>query len=243
MMNASETGGHNIPIDESKSKSLNPMMDNGTTAPSMQFDEIPDECPICHRGIDSRIPYVYVENYASTTSQLIFQCPRRDCLHFFIGYYEGSAQSREFFFSHVAPINPIKYDFSEVIATISPQFIDIYNEASYAEKMQLTNICGVGYRKALEFLIKDYAISLAADENQIEEIKSNRLSDVITNYINNQTLQDTAKRASWLGNDETHYVRKWVDKDLEDLKTLIKLTVRWIEMVELAREFKNQMPN
>jgi hypothetical protein len=45
-----------------------------------------------------------------------------------------------------------------------------------------------------------------------------------------------ASRAAWLGNDETHYLRTWEDKDLTDLKKLIELTVQWIEIEELARD-------
>ncbi len=49
-------------------------------------------------------------------------------------------------------------------------------------------------------------------------------------------LREIAKRAAWLGNDETHYVRKWEGKDLEDLKRLISLTIHWIEMEKLTAD-------
>jgi hypothetical protein len=45
-----------------------------------------------------------------------------------------------------------------------------------------------------------------------------------------------------LGNDETHYVRKWEDKDLTDLKTVIELTLHWIEMAEMTDSVMNDMP-
>ncbi len=48
-------------------------------------------------------------------------------------------------------------------------------------------------------------------------------------YVDNENIKQRAKRAVWLGNDETHYVRTWIDKDIKDLKLLIKLTVGWIE--------------
>src|SRR5687767_3154472 len=50
-----------------------------------------------------------------------------------------------------------------------------------------------------------------------------------------------AKRATWLGNDATHYYRKWEDKDIHDLKNLIELTVLWIESVELTRQHEEDM--
>jgi hypothetical protein len=50
-----------------------------------------------------------------------------------------------------------------------------------------------------------------------------------------------AERATWLGNDETHYVRKWEDKDINDLKILIKVTLHWIEMELLTEQYKTEM--
>lgn len=52
-----------------------------------------------------------------------------------------------------------------------------------------------------------------------------------------------AERASWLGNDETHYIRIWEDQSLSDLKKLIELTLHWIEMEELSKSFETKMPN
>ena len=42
----------------------------------------------------------------------------------------------------------------------------------------------------------------------------------------NQRLCAPGRR---LGNDETHYSRKWVDMDINDLKILIRLTVTWMK--------------
>lgn len=44
-------------------------------------------------------------------------------------------------------------------------------------------------------------------------------------------------RAVWLGNDETHYVRKWEEKDVNDLKLLVRLTVNWIDNVLLTKKY------
>lgn len=95
--------------------------------------------------------------------------------------------------------------------------------------MNLNQICGVGYRKALEFLIKDYLISKESDAQTIENIKSKFLNNCIQDNVQNENIKNVAKRAVWLGNDETHYIRVWADKDVNNLKQLIDLTVRWIE--------------
>ncbi|MGH9690457.1 MAG: hypothetical protein ACRD4C_05105 [Candidatus Acidiferrales bacterium] len=61
-------------------------------------------------------------------------------------------------------------------------------------------------------------------------------------YVKNEKVKAIAARAVWLGNDETHYTRKWEDKDLEDLKNLIQLTVHWIEMEKMTASVLKEMP-
>jgi hypothetical protein len=105
--------------------------------------------------------------------------------------------------------------------------------------MGLTEICGIGYRKALEFLIKDYLISNLPDEE--EHIKKKLLGKCINDYVENPNIKEMAKRAVWLGNDETHYIRRWENKDINDLKILIDITVHWIEMEVLTNKYKDDM--
>lgn len=152
-------------------------------------------------------------------------CPNQTCnKHFII------AQDREGKFVKVVPnATPHNKDFSEMINSISSEFAKIYNQAYHAEQMELDQICGVGYRKALEFLIKDYLISKESDKQKIENIKKKFLNNCIQDDVQNENIKEVAKRAVWLGNDETHYVRIWADKDVQNLKQLIELTVRWIE--------------
>lgn len=51
-----------------------------------------------------------------------------------------------------------------------------------------------------------------------------------------------ASRAVWLGNDETHYTRKWEDKDINDLKSIIELTLHWIESEIRTQKLLEDMP-
>ena len=52
---------------------------------------------------------------------------------------------------------------------------------------------------------------------------------VIKDYIDDQVLQQLAQATAWIGNDETHYIRKHTDKDLQDLKNFLKATIRFLE--------------
>lgn len=74
-------------------------------------------------------------------------------------------------------------------------------------------------------------------------IQGTFLGKVIEDYVTDSNIKDVAKRAVWLGNDEVHYMRKWVDKDLFDLKQLIDLVVYWIESSIITENLKKDMPD
>jgi hypothetical protein len=153
------------------------------------------------------------------------------------GYLAGGTAFESYGFQ---PFEPFEPEFSESLTIISPMFCAIANEANNAEQQEWKLIAGPGYRKALEFLVKDYLCRLRP--NDIEKIKSMQLAACIANYVDDSRIKATAARAAWLGNDETHYVRKWEDKDLDDLKKLIQLTCHWIEMQELTESVIRDMP-
>lgn len=176
------------------------------------------ECPFCHSKI--------IPNYICLDSIYMFcGCPNSGCRSHFV-----ISKNRDGEYVNVLPnAVPGKKIFSDIINSISPLFVSIYNQAYHAEQVKLDQICGVGYRKALEFLIKDYLISRETDELTIDNIKRKFLNNCIQENVQNDNIKNVAERAVWLGNDETHYIRKWADKDVNNLKQLIDLTVRWIE--------------
>ena len=145
-----------------------------------------------------------------------------------------------YLYSYSVPLNPPKHQFAESIEKLSPSFCAIANEAMNAEHRGWKLIAGPGFRKALEFLVKDYLCRLHPAES--EKIKGMALAACIENYVDHGRIKAMAARAAWLGNDETHYVRKWEDKDLNDLKIVIDLTLHWIEMAEMTDSVMNDMP-
>ena len=66
--------------------------------------------------------------------------------------------------------------------------------------------------------------------------------DCIEQYVDDSRIKECAKKAAWLSDGETHYYRKWGDKDLNDLKVMIDLTVNWIESESLAKKIIEEIP-
>lgn len=211
-----------------------------TNAGDLAVDTLPGNCPVCLKRIQ---PLDFSLGYISGNwIDKVFQCPAHDCLRLFIArYIAGHTPSgRVFTLSGLIPATITKSEHSDTIKTVSPDFVTIFGEAEVAEKHGLKMICGPGYRKALEFLIKDYVIG--SHKDKAEDIKKLNLAKCITDYVSDGKVKQVAQRAVWLGNDETHYERKWEDKDLSDLKTLIRLTLHWIEMDELTAKALKDMP-
>lgn len=126
--------------------------------------------------------------------------------------------------------------FSELIQAISPGFCAIYAEAAAAESGELTQICGLGYGKALEFLVKDYA--KRENPSKHLDIEQSSLGYCIKAFVKDPSIRDSAELAAWLRNDEAHYLRKYATKDVRDLRALIALTIKLIENSDLGRQME-----
>lgn len=205
------------------------------------LNEIVNKCPVCHHII-AAIGVLDYELDNALERRLIYYCPNQDCQELFIVYYRRESRNYTYEKYKVEPINIESMLFDKIVVEFSTDFIEIYNQSYKAEQLGLMQICGIGYRKALEFLIKDYLIKQVKAQN-IDEIKKMFIGKCIDQYIQDDNIKQIAKRAIWLGNDETHYERRWLDKDINDLKELINITIYWITMTEKTKAVLQSMPN
>lgn len=214
------------------------------TASYIEIIGLPDECPICKRSAELKYIQGYVHTHKADKQeclQIVVQCPRNQCRRYSLAYYSCIGTSlKKFRLEYIQPKFTEIKDFPESIKAISPDFIEIYNEARRAEDMKLSRIDGGAYRKALEFLIKDYLIANHPAEE--DSIKKEFLGSSISKRIKDDRIKSVSQRAVWLGNDETHYVRTWEGKDVTDLKNLIDLAVYWIDSEDLTKRIEIDMP-
>ena len=200
------------------------------------YDE-PTVCPLCKYALKpqelSFTPYKNDENEW-------FLCATYLCKHcyqaFLTLYRRANHEASTNYLAEPVYTGPTKFKeetFDTALSELSPQFVKIYNQALAAESSGLSEISGIGYRKALEFLVKDYLIHENPDD--AETVKRMELGNCIANKVSNARLKAVASRSAWLGNDQTHYVQRFADRDIEDMKSFIRATVYWISM-ELITE-------
>lgn len=183
-------------------------------------------CPYCHR------PVVTFNTLQSWNRYESFWIARSECpgckkkVNFFLfvrGNFVDPEKAREATDIYMDPDPALDITYDERINEVSPNFKIIYHQTVLAEKQGLDTIVGIGYRKAIEFLLKDWIIR--ENPNERDKVAKMGLAECIKKYIPNSDLMKVIQRAVWLGNDETHYERIWKDKDISDLKSLIKVAL------------------
>jgi hypothetical protein len=188
-------------------------------------------CPTCERSlVNGNL------QFSAIYHQEIFQA-RTKCLgcdkeaHLFIVNWEPTNdldnENARIFIDPSPKVNfslPTGIDFE----SIAPGFTKIYRQVAGAESSGFDELVGMGYRKALEFLIKEFLIGQRPDDEG--KIRKMTLGQCIENCVDNPNLKAVATGVNWLANDETHFERRTDSGDIDDLKALMDATLYWISM-------------
>lgn len=212
--------------------------------------EEPTVCPMCHHAL---VPqplqgyFVKQENKFVGYDEIfgvyiLFLCPR--CRRVFLVEYTACfhpGDSTKLSTSQICGIYPRVADsaaFHQSVNELSPMFVITYNQSEAAEAQQLTEVAGCGYRKALEYLVKDYLSHKFPQEG--EDIKVEFLG-VSIKRIEDNRIKTLVERATWIGNDATHYVKKHENLDIQDMKKFINAMLHYI-ISELSFEDALEIP-
>lgn len=201
----------------------------------------PNDCPLCHYAIKPirlsahlfehnghrYIAAMYLCNHCFQSFMTFSECTGED-----VRLYNLSAMDSRLLYA--GPRCYEKKQFDPQINILSPEFSIIYNQALQAETSGLDRIAGIGYRKAIEFLVKDFCIHLHPEAD--EQIKSKLLGRCIQDYVDDARIKTLAEKAVWIGNDETHYIRKHQDRDITDMKRFIDAMVHFVSMVLITED-------
>ena len=209
---------------------------------------MPTECPCCHKTMASDLtPIIAVNNLlpsdaikddeedfkarSECTVTSIYRCT--SCNSLFTLWSRHKLETSEHRktewtceIQNLYPFNTHVTVFSEEINELSPEFVSIYNQSELAEAQTLDELCGMGYRRALEFLVDAYIRKIHPDESIAPNLE---LSKKINDYIYNSKIKTLAEKSAWLGNDATHIVNKHPDRDVTDMKKFIKAITTMID--------------
>ena len=112
------------------------------------------------------------------------------------------------------PILQENTDYAEAFA-MSPAFEEIHKQAMQAYQMGLGRLSVIGFRTALEVLMKDFVISEMKEDEKI--VSAMNLNNMIQQYFKSLEEKDYARAVQALGNDCTHYISKHPDYSSKDV--------------------------
>src|SRR5665213_999802 len=141
------------------------VIDHSGTVTSTTIDRFPDECPFCH-GREKQAPQnrtlLAVTNARGEYELfLAMRCLLESCGRTYFGVYRkaGSTSAADYTLAEFMPPTPLRIRREKAVENISRDFYEIYDQASVADEYGLSLIAGAGYRKAIEYLVKDYVVS------------------------------------------------------------------------------------
>jgi len=192
--------------------------------------DIPIRCPYCSAYVEPHIEEVRSLNYNGKILETItfkVNC----CSKLFFANYEFDTSLKK---TTLLTVNPPAQPepLPDEIVKMSPRFAELYKQAHFAEQQNYYELAGSGYRNALEVLVKDFAIK---ELNKPEhEVAKKKLYDAIGDYVPSVAVT-AADVVRVLGNDYTHYERKYDDIDFEVLKKYLRIFINAIENELLIR--------
>lgn len=200
-------------------------------------------CPHCSTFVETN--FVTSESYNIEGDYVeTHQCPSCKKIIFADVHHELSYDSEPYIMQIYPPKKNVRI-FSDKINNLSSDFVKIYNQTEEAEAYGLNLLVGSGYRKSLEYLIKDFAIYLLPDKKD-QIVNENRLSNIICNLIPNnihfEDIKAFANRVWWLGSDEIHYYQKYDVEQLDHLKDCLNIAVNEIDYYLTKEELKTKIP-
>lgn len=185
---------------------------------------------------------VYDDGPTEITVGVPLSCP--SCHGAYIAEYFGAQYTMmdedddSLEFVGTVPAAEPQVEVSDALTKISPRFAQVYDEAVTAANTGLEELSGAGYRRALEFLVKDYLISLHPEKR--DEYVEMSLGACIRKHIDDPDIKGLAKEAAAIGNDYVHF-EKYKKRDVQELRGLINLVRDWIELQEGIRDQRERM--
>ena len=206
--------------------------------------EIESTCPICHKaGKPEYANGCLIRSFNEKEKPLLFTvwyCT--NCKQYYVSLYhmKSSLKNVEKDVRYPYPKEIEEGLIPQDVKDKYPDFSKIFSEASKCEKQGLFTIAGTGYRKALEFLVKDY---LQKEQNLTKEAIGECRLEKCCQKIEFEPIQKLANAATWLGNDETHYVVKHPEYDIDQMKSFLYALISSIHNkyeLEKAEELLNK---
>lgn len=194
--------------------------------------EIPGQCPFCARFITPTLRdtnYFLSDDRYKSSMMAYWSC--NGCAQVFAVRYNLVGTWIDVMKCNIDSLCPPLLSLTAVderIQQVSSRFVDLLRQAETAKANGLTDIAGMGFRKALECLLKDALVFLGRKTH--DEVCRMSLANAVASFSDNPRLKKASDNARVLGNEYTHYETRYEGYDLDTLQKLISVALHWLTM-------------
>lgn len=188
----------------------------------LEYD-VENQCPFCGK-FNSPKRILDMFNYTDNLKVVVLVFETTCCHKEFLSLYLIEESTTKLIATYPTGSPDV---FPQTIQDLSPSFVKIHTQAKTAENNGHFELASTGYRNSLEFLIKDFAIKCLGKTS--EEVAPKTLYKAIEDYLPNESLIKSADVVRILGNDNTHYTKKYPNLELPTLKKYLKYFIDIIE--------------
>ncbi|MBN2781902.1 MAG: hypothetical protein JXQ66_01530 [Campylobacterales bacterium] len=178
---------------------------------SFDIQQIPRKCPICHYESEPIYKSGTIINYHKI--DIAFHCT--NCHHMFIGKYK-KLQTNKYTLVDTWPKTLRNINFE--IKDISPNFVKLYEESICAYDSELIQLAGIGLKKSLEILLKDFLLHL--NQNDADVINKYTLEESMENFNKKINVIEISNINDCMKKSEC-YNTKFEQSDIVRIKALI----------------------
>ncbi len=191
--------------------------------------KMPKYCPVCgEKQVPQQIKsFLFPPKKEKQYGSVCYECS--SCGNYYIVTYDIVRKEKTGFVGSFCPEirGPKFYD--DVLGELSPRYLTACQQAVNAEFRGDLELAAIGYRSALECVVKDYAIKEL--DKPHDEVAGKSLFAAIGEYLSEQKeLLNTADVVRLLGNDYTHYERKYPEYDFDLLKQYFNIFTAFLRM-------------
>lgn len=203
------------------------------------------QCPICHHDNQPKpIDFQpFDQNKANQSCDMVGILLCTHCHHTYSVLYKEKSNLRTNYVDYVlkqelpvvdscyTPYQPPLPEIPEIFdKTNFAKFQEAYKDVGLAESFGIIGLVGMAYRRAVEFLIKDFAAlrGITLKENDKERWLKNIIED-----LPDKRIMAFAASTNILANDYTHYAVHQTNRDIEDIKKFFNML-----LLELQKELE-----
>lgn len=183
-----------------------------STYSSKPYDK-PAVCPFCGIGTDAPMSSAASLPYKTSSHIVVASYQCTSCAQKFVVLYERNNDELSYLDIWAHPSGEA---LPPCFEKISSRFVEVHKEAQAVELMGYTDLASMGYRKALEIIVKDFAINVLGEPE--DTVSKKPLADAIGIYLHQDSLMKTADVVRILGNDHVHYQEKYPEFDFSLLE-------------------------